>query len=78
MVLDGWRESLYGSMGPTETRVSQYTTLVMEIIYTVGEISIEHVTLFLGKHISKGAVDLKLSPDVGYNQINSYMQRKQM
>ncbi len=36
-------------------------------IYTAGKISIEHVTIFLSKYISKGAVDLKFSPDVGNN-----------
>ncbi|XP_042632693.1 alpha-tubulin N-acetyltransferase 1-like isoform X2 [Cyprinus carpio] len=30
MVLDGWGESLYGPVGPTETRVSQHTALVTE------------------------------------------------
>ncbi len=29
-----------------------------------GKINIEHVTIFLSKYISKGAVDLKFSPDV--------------
>ncbi len=32
--------------------------------YTAGKISIEHVTIFPGKYISKGAVDMKFSPDV--------------
>ncbi len=36
-------------------------------IYTAGKISIEHVTIFLRKYISKGAVDIKFSPDVGNN-----------
>lgn len=30
MVLDGWGELLYGPVGPTQTRVSQHATLVME------------------------------------------------
>ncbi len=41
------------------------------------KISTEHVTIFLSKYISKGAVDLKVSPDVGSNQINPYIQRQQ-
>ncbi len=36
----------------------------MIIIYTAGKISIEHVTIFLSKYLSKGAVDIKLSPGV--------------
>ncbi len=44
---------------------------------TAGKISIEHVNIFLSKYISKGAVDLKFSPDVGNNPNNSYIQRKQ-
>ncbi len=39
-------------------------------IYTVGKISIEHVTIFLSKYISKGAVDLKFSPNAGNNPSN--------
>ncbi len=46
-------------------------------IYTVGKISIEHVTIFLSKYISKGAVDMKCSPDVGNNPSNPYTQTKQ-
>ncbi len=46
-------------------------------IYTAGKISIEHVTIFLSKYISKGAVDMKLSPDVGNNPSNPYIQKKQ-
>ncbi len=41
--------------------------------YTAGKISIEHVTISL----SKGAVDLKSSPDIGNNTSNPYIQRKQ-
>ncbi len=47
------------------------------IAKTAGKISIEHVTIFLSKYISKGAVDMKFSPDVGNNPSNSYIQRKQ-
>ncbi len=32
---------------------------------TAGKISTEHVTIFLSKYISKGAVDMTFSPDVG-------------
>ncbi len=46
-------------------------------VYTAGKISIEHVTIFLSKYISKGVVDLKCSPDVGNNPSNPYIQRKQ-
>ncbi len=46
-------------------------------INTAGKISIEHVTMFLSKYISKGAVDMKFSPDVGNNPSNPYIQMKQ-
>jgi len=46
-------------------------------IYTAGEISIEHVTIFLSKYISKGATDMKFSPDVDNNPMNQYIQRNQ-
>ncbi len=46
-------------------------------IYTAGKISIEHITIFLSKYISKGAVDMKCSADVGNLQTQTYMQRKQ-
>ncbi len=45
-------------------------------MYTAGNISIEHFTIFLSKYISKDAVDLTFSPDVGNNSSNPYMQRK--
>ncbi len=35
--------------------------------YTASKISIEHVTIFLSKYVSKSAVDMKCSPDVGNN-----------
>ncbi len=38
--------------------------------YTEGKISIEHVTVFHIKYISKAAVDMKSSPDVGNNPSN--------
>ncbi len=44
-------------------------------INTVGKISIEHVTMFLSKYISKGAVDMKFSPDVVNNPSNPYIQK---
>ncbi len=45
--------------------------------YTAGKISIEHITIFLSKYISKGAVDMKLSPDACNNLSNPYTQTKQ-
>lgn len=42
-----------------------------------GKISIEHVTIFLSKHISKGTTDMKFSPDVGNNPvIHTYKETK--
>ncbi len=38
--------------------------------HTAGKISIEHITIFLSKYISNGAVDLKFSPDVDNNPSN--------
>ncbi len=35
---------------------------VYKLVYTADKISIEHVTIFPGKYISKGAVDMKFSP----------------
>ncbi len=46
-------------------------------IHTAGKISIEHVTIFLSKCISKGAVDLKFSTDVRNNPSNPYIQYKE-
>lgn len=34
-------------------------------IYTAGKVNIERVTSFLSNYISKGAIDVKFSPDVG-------------
>ncbi len=45
-------------------------------IYTAGKISIEHVTIFLSKYISKGAVDVNISPDVGNNPSNPYKENE--
>ena len=44
------------------------------LIYAAGTISIEHVTIFLSKYISKGAVDMTFSPDVGNDPSNPYMR----
>src|SRR4029434_4630281 len=52
--------------------------LIFPTVYTAGKISIEHVTIFLSKNISKGAIDMKFSPDVGNNPSNQYTQRKQI
>ncbi len=41
----------------------------------IDQISIEHVTIFLSKYISKSAVDMKSSPDVDINPSNPCMQR---
>ncbi len=50
---------------------------IIQVNHTAGKISIEHVTIFLSKYISKGAVDMKFSPDVRNNPSNPYIQRKQ-
>ncbi len=57
-------------MAPIHSRESIYIYIY---IYTAGKISIENVTIFLIKYISKGAVDI----NIGNNPINPYMQRKQ-
>lgn len=44
---------------------------------TAGKISIEHVTIFRSKYISKDAIDMKFSPDVGNSPSNLYLQRNQ-
>ncbi len=46
--------------------------------YTAGKISIEHVTIFLSKYITKGAVDMKFSPGVNNNPSNPYILIKQI
>ncbi len=42
-----------------------------------GKLSIEHVTIFpsnyISNYISKGAVDMKFSPDVSNNPSNPYI-----
>ena len=43
--------------------------------YTAGKLSIEHVTIFLSKYISKDAIDMIFSPDVGNNRSNPYIKR---
>ncbi len=42
-------------------------SIVFIILFSVFSeyISIEHITIFLRKYISKGVVDMKFSPDVG-------------
>lgn len=47
-------------------------------LYTWGIISIEHITSFLNKYISKDAVGIKFSPDVGSYPFNPHMQRNQI
>ncbi len=44
---------------------------------TASKISIEHVTIFPSKYVSKSAVDMIFSPDVGNNPSNPYIQIKQ-
>ncbi len=51
--------------------------MLHNFLRTAGKMSIEHVTIFLSKYISKGAVDMKFSPDVGNNPSNPYKQRQQ-
>ncbi len=43
---------------------------------TVSKISIEHVTIIPSKYISKGAVNMKFSPDVGNNPSSPYSKKK--
>uniref|UniRef100_A0A7N9AUJ2 Homologous-pairing protein 2 homolog n=1 Tax=Mastacembelus armatus TaxID=205130 RepID=A0A7N9AUJ2_9TELE len=45
--------------------------------FNVSKISIEHVTVFLSKYVSKGAIDMKSSLDVGNNPCNPHMQGNQ-
>ena len=66
------------AVGSVETGLEIYKYTIYNIIYTAGKISIEHVTIFLSKNISKGAIDMKFSPDVGNNPSNPYIQRKQI
>ncbi len=35
------------------------------LLHTEGEISVEHINIFLSKYISKGAVNLTFLPDAG-------------
>ena len=51
------------------------TPILTKPIDTAGEISIEHVTIFLSKYISKGVIDMKFSPYVGNNPGNPNIQR---
>ncbi len=43
-----------------------------------GSNNIEHLTMYLSKYISKGAVDLIFSPGVGNNPSYPYIQTKQV
>ncbi len=47
------------------------------VSHKVGKISIEHITIFLSKYISKGAVGMTFSSDVSNNPSNPYIQIKQ-
>ena len=48
--------------------------LEKNVIYTAGKISIEHVAILLSKYISRGAIDMKFSPDVGNIHIKTPKQ----
>lgn len=37
------------------------------LLYTEGKVSIEQLPNSLSKYVSKGAFDMKLSPDIGNN-----------
>ncbi len=58
------------------THIYIYMCVCVCIIYTQ-RVNFEHVTIFLSKYISKGAVDMKFSPDVGNKQPMQSIQRKQ-
>ena len=63
------------AVGSVETGLEIYKYTIYNIIYTAGKISIEHVTIFLSNNISKGAIDMTFSPDVGTTQvINTYTE----
>jgi len=62
-----WGQSLY-ILGSLLAEVRSYRSC------TAGTISVEHLTIFLSKYISKDAVDLKFSPDVGNYPSNPYIQ----
>lgn len=47
------------------------------ILNTAGKISFKHVTSFLSRCISKCAIEMNFSPDVGNNPSNPHMQRNQ-
>lgn len=47
------------------------------ILNTAGKISFEHVTSFLSRCISKCAIEMNFSPDVGNNPSNPNKQRNQ-
>lgn len=42
--------------------------------HTAGKIGVEHISICLGGYVSKGAIDMKLSPHVSNNP---YIQRNQ-
>ena len=46
--------------------------------FTVGKISIEHLSTFHNKHFSKGTIDMKLTPNVGNDPWNPHMQKNQI
>ncbi len=44
-------------------------------IYTVGEISIQHLNNFFIKHISSAAIHMQFWPDVGINSSNLHREK---
>ncbi len=61
----------------SSVRVPHFSLITHLSVYTAAKISFEHVTIFLSKYISKGAADMKFSPDVGNNPRKQYIQLKQ-
>ncbi len=51
MVLDGWGELLYGPVGPTQTRVSQHATLVMEDVKELVHPKMKIMSLITHPHV---------------------------
>lgn len=52
-------------------RVANFQTIKKS---TAVKIGFEHVTTFLSKHISKGVIDVKFSPDVSNNRSHPHMK----
>lgn len=54
-----------------------YEQMPKHNIQTVGQISVECIKIFLSKHISNWAKDMKFSPEVNNSQSNPHMQTNQ-